>query len=108
MSFEVVISDDAERDLEDLYRYIAAHDSIENAERVLSAIADVGAALSAFPDRGHFPKELLAYGMRECREVHFKPYRIVYRIMGRRVVIYCILDGRRDMQRLLHDRLVRT
>jgi toxin ParE1/3/4 len=107
MPSDVLMSDDAERDLEELYRYLAAKESIETAERVFAAIAESCAALADFPERGHFPKELLPLGIREYREIHFKPYRIVYRIAGNRVVIYCVLDGRRDMQRLLHERLVR-
>ena len=36
----------------------------------------------------------------------FKPYRLIYRVMGRQVVIYLIVDGRRDMQSLLANRLL--
>lgn len=38
MTFEVLLSSDAERDLEDLYRHIALHDSADKAEHLLSAI----------------------------------------------------------------------
>lgn len=107
MRFEVLFSEDAERDIEDIYRYIAASDGVASAERVLSGIEAACLGLSELPHRGHCPKELLPLGIRDYHEVHFKPYRIVYRITGRRVVIYCVLDGRRDMQSLLHERLVR-
>ena len=53
------------------------------------------------------PKELRPLGISEYREAHYKPYRIIYRIMNRTVVIYCVVDGRRDMQSLLHLRLLR-
>jgi toxin ParE1/3/4 len=46
-------------------------------------------------------------GITEYREVHFKPYRVIYRVMKKAVVIYCVLDGRRDMQSLPHRRLLR-
>jgi len=35
------------------------------------------------PPRQTSPKELLALGIREYREVFFKPYRIIYRVVTR-------------------------
>lgn len=57
------------------------------------------------PERGSRPKELLALGIREYRQVFFKPYRAIYRVIGRRVYVYLVADGRRDMQTLLARRL---
>jgi hypothetical protein len=37
---------------------------------------------------------------------NFKPYRVIYRITGRQVVIGLIADGRRDMQSVLAKRLL--
>ena len=62
--------------------------------------------LSEFPDRGTHPKELLALGIREYREIFFKPYRVIYRVMGKNVYVLLIADGRRDMQTLLQRRLL--
>jgi hypothetical protein len=44
----------------------------------LKQIEKTFSRLSKFPDRGTHPKELLALGIREYREVFFKPYRIIY------------------------------
>ena len=61
--------------------------------------------LSTFPERGSHPKELLALGVRDYRQIFFKPYRLIYRIVERRVYVFLIVDGRRDMQSLLARRL---
>lgn len=45
-------------------------------------------------------------GIREYRQTFFKPYRVIYRVIGQRVYIYLIADGRRDMQTLLARRLL--
>ena len=45
-------------------------------------------------------------GIREYREVFFKPYRIIYRVMGDGVYVLVIADGRRDMRALLERRLL--
>lgn len=45
MQFEVLLLEDAQRDLEELYEYIAEHDSPANAGYVLDRIDE---ALAAF------------------------------------------------------------
>jgi toxin ParE1/3/4 len=55
---------------------------------------------------GAYPKELLALGIREYREIFFKPYRVIYRVLGNVVHVFLIADGRRDMQTLLQRRLL--
>jgi toxin ParE1/3/4 len=107
MRFDVVLSEDAERDIEDIVRYIADNDGMTTAGRVLAGIERACFGLAEFSGRGNIPKELVSLGIGEYREVHFKPYRIIYRVMGRRVLVYCVLDGRRDMQSLLQLRLLR-
>jgi toxin ParE1/3/4 len=107
MAFAVVLTDDAERDLEDIYRHIAMHDSGVNAERVLRGLERTVASLAKLPMWGNVPKELDRIGVREFREAHFKPFRLIYRVEKRKVVVHCILDGRRDMQSLLQRRLLR-
>ena len=63
-------------------------------------------SLSENPGRGAYPKELLAVGLREYREIFFKPYRIIYRVIAENVYVMVIADGRRDMQTLLQRRLL--
>ena len=106
MPFEVLLTNDAERDLNELYDYIAVHDSTRKAYYVLGQIEKTFSTLSKFPERGVYPKELLKLGIREYREVFFKPYRIIYRVMDKKVYVLLIVDGRRDMQSLLQRRLL--
>lgn len=106
MSYQVLLTEDAEADLGDLIDFIADHDSQEKAEYVLNKIEQQILALSEQPQRGVRPKELSTLGIKEFREVFFKPYRIIYRVIGKRVFVYLIADGRRDMQTLLARRLL--
>ena len=106
MSFEVFLTADAIRDIEELYQYIARHDVPGKAQNVLTKIEEKFKSLSETPERGVYTKELLALGIREYREVFFKPYRLIYRIIGHRVYVLLIVDGRRDMQSLLERRLL--
>jgi toxin ParE1/3/4 len=106
MRYEVLITQGAERDLEEIFDHIAEFDSPAKAEYVLDRLLEVAGRLAAFPDKGSHPKELQALGIREYRQVYFKPYRLIYRVIGNRVFIYLIADGRRDMQSLLSRRLI--
>lgn len=103
---EVVLTQDAEGDLEDLHAYIATYDSLQNADRVLDRLVEVAESLSTYPERGSIPKELRSLGIREYRQMFFKPYRLIYRVIDARVIVYLIADGRRDMQSLLARRLL--
>ncbi len=105
-SYEVFLTENAADDLETLYDYIALNDSEENADKVFDEIKKRVQNLSRMPERGTYPKELLALGIREYREIFFKPYRIIYKIADDRVYVFLIADGRRDMQKLLLDRLL--
>jgi len=107
MRREVVLTDSAAQDLEEIYDYVAEHDAPAKAEYVLGRLAKVIESLAQAPGRGAHPRELLAIGMREHRELFFKPYRVIYRIVGRKVSVLLIADGRRDMQSLLERCLLR-
>jgi len=104
--YKVLLTRDAVNDLQELDTWITMHDSPERADYVLDRINDSFQKLTELPERGTYPKELFALGIREFREVFFKPYRIIYRVERRIVYIYLIADGRRDMQTLLSRRLL--
>ena len=108
MSYQVFLTDGAAYDLEDLYDYIESHDATEKADYVLDKIEEIFSSLADNPERGTYPNELLAVGLREYRELYFKPYRIIYRIIGKHVYVVVIVDGRRDMQSLLQRRLLKA
>jgi toxin ParE1/3/4 len=107
MRYPVVLTRGAERDIEEIQAYIAEHSGMSRADHVLAALDEAIGGLARHPERGNIPKELRVLGIAGYREVHFKPYRIVYRVLESRVAVYCVLDGRRDMQTLLQQRLVR-
>ncbi|HEX6005323.1 MAG TPA: type II toxin-antitoxin system RelE/ParE family toxin [Burkholderiales bacterium] len=106
MRYDVLMTQGAERDLEEIYEHIAESDSPQKADYVLTRLLEVTERLATFPERGPYPKELQALGIREYRQAYFKPYRLIYRILGKRAVIYLIADGRRDMQSALSRRLL--
>ena len=106
MAFQVLLTDDAAHDLEDICDYINLHDSPGGMDYVLGQLEKAFAGPSENPHRGAFPKELLSIGIKEYREIFFKSYRTIYRVMDEKVYVLLIADGRRDMQTLLQRRLL--
>jgi toxin ParE1/3/4 len=106
MSHEVSLTKDAERDLEEIYFYIAEHDSRASADRVLERLVQATDALRTSPDRGTYVNELRSLGISEYRQIFFKPYRLIYRVHAKQVIVYVVADGRRDMESLLARRLL--
>ncbi|MBW2400317.1 MAG: type II toxin-antitoxin system RelE/ParE family toxin, partial [Deltaproteobacteria bacterium] len=97
----------AVRDLEEIVAVIAL-DSPINAERVLERIASRASTLESTPERGRVVPELAHLGMRTQRELVVKPYRLIYRMEGDTVTVLALFDGRRDLEDLLLERLVRS
>jgi toxin ParE1/3/4 len=104
--YRVLLTRGTEQDFESIYDYIAEYDDPANADYVLDQLIVTAEKLALMPERGSYPKELAALGMREFRQVNFKPYRLIYRVVGNDVIIYIVADGRRDMQSLLERRLL--
>lgn len=108
MTWSVLLTDDAARDLSELYDWISRHDSPVHADSVLERIEKTFESLSESPERGPYPRELLDLGIKEFREIFFKPYRIIYRVMNENIYVLLIADGRRDMVSLLQLRLLQA
>ena len=107
MTYTVNLVDEAQRDLAGIYRYVARHDRTENAVRLLKLLEKSITQLASLPEREHYPPELERVGIHAYREIHCKPYRIIYDISANDVFVHCVLDSRRDLSDLLHQRLVR-
>jgi toxin ParE1/3/4 len=104
--FEVELTQGAEDDLEAIHAYLAVHRSAEAGESLLNAFLEKISTLERYPERGSVPKELEALGVRDFRQILLDPYRLIYRVTARKVIILVIADGRRDMQALLERRLL--
>lgn len=107
MKYNVYIIEDAEKDLLEIYRYVALNDSVNKADLLLENLEKTILKLETMPLRGHIPPELERIDIFEFREIFYKPYRIIYQVVKKDVFVHCILDGRRDLQTLLQKRVLR-
>ena len=105
--YQIIITSEVEKDILDIYDYIAKKDILQNAEYVLDNLELLILSLEKSPERGHYPPELSIQGIKEFKEIIFKPYRAIYEIIGSKVIVHLCVDGRRDMKTLLERRLIR-
>jgi toxin ParE1/3/4 len=108
MTHQVYFTGEAEKDLMEIYESIRDSGRPMTAKSLLKMIRQTCDRLSEMPERGRTVPELHRIGISDYREILFKIYRILYEIEpSHRVVIHCILDGRRDVQTVLAQRMLR-
>ena len=90
--YNVMIIEEAEKDLLDIYEYIAYHDTIMAAEKLINTLESACLKLDRFPERGRIPPELKRIAVTGYRESIAKPYRLIYDIIDENVFIHCILS----------------
>jgi toxin ParE1/3/4 len=95
----------ARDDLDRIIDYIAAESPI-NAVKVADRIEALARSLERFPGRGRVVPELARHGVKAWLEVTTPPWRLVYRIDARRVEVAALLDGRRNLEDVLFERLL--
>jgi plasmid stabilization system protein ParE len=102
MKRRYVLAPQAARDLVEIWRYITQESNRETADRVESVIRSKFAYLAEFPGGGHWRRDLTEAPVRFL-SVYW--YLIVYRPETKPLQIVAILHGRRDVAKVLPERL---
>ncbi|MCP5063336.1 MAG: type II toxin-antitoxin system RelE/ParE family toxin [Ignavibacteriae bacterium] len=105
--YTVKIDPQAKQDLKDIFIYVALNNNLESAEIFLASLEKTCQRLEKIPERGHTPKELLSTGIKRYLEISSKPYRIIYEISSNTIYIHSVLDGRRNIQEILSERILK-
>ena len=95
-----VLGRDAERDLNEIWDYIA-EDSVEAADRLIAEFFEAFEALARNPGIGHTRRDLTP------SQVLFWPvgnYVVIYRAAGSIVEIAGVVHGKRDIPVFLRER----
>ena len=98
-SHTIVYTPEAEAQLLDLYRYIAAEASPATAARFTDAIVNRCEALCAFPERGA-PRFDVRPGM---RTLSFRRVTITYAVTDLDVIIIGVFYGGQDYESILRE-----
>lgn len=93
----IVLSLDAERDLDSLFDWIAEDSGVDRAEAILRRIDETLQLLAGMPRVGRIRSDLDG----EPRTFAVWPWIIVYEPLstGQGIVVWRVVDGRRDLPR---------
>jgi len=103
--YKVLWTHAAERDLGDITAFIAS-DNPQNALHVLEKIRNKAASLYSLPEQGRIVSELHSNGIFIYRELIISPWRLLSRIAESNAYVMALLDGRRNVEDILLNRLV--
>jgi addiction module RelE/StbE family toxin len=103
--YSVNITAGAEDDLDGIISYIA-QDNVQIALKILGKLQARINSLSNFPYRGRMVPELLDHNIKDYREIIESPWRIIYKVENYDVNILTVLDGRRNVQDILTQKLL--
>ncbi len=105
-TFDIRWAAAAERDLLQIVEYIAAED-VGAALDVLNRIKARADRLNVSPMRGRIVPELLRQGISRYREIVIRPWRVIYRVEEGAVFVVLVIDGRRNVEDALLERMLR-
>jgi len=103
--YKVIWANVAESDLANIIKYIG-EDSPQNALNILKKIRQKVSRLYTLPERGRIVPELQDQGIIQYRELIISPWRLIYRISGRKVYVLSVIDSRQNLEDVLLKRFV--
>ncbi|MCI0496049.1 type II toxin-antitoxin system RelE/ParE family toxin [candidate division KSB1 bacterium] len=103
--YEVYWSSLAQKDLDEITEFISL-DSVNSALLLFDKIKSKCDSLQFSPYRCRIVPELKKIDIDSFRELILNPYRVIFKIVNDAVFIMAVLDGRRDLEDILLDRLI--
>jgi len=104
--YDVIWSDSATNDLEQIIEYIKV-DSITIAKDIFFKIKKECNDLYFFPERKRIVPELQHIGIVKYREIIYKRWRIIFKIEEQRVDVLLVIDSSRNLEDILFHRLIK-
>ena len=96
----------AEEDLIEILDYFADKNP-EYIEKLAERIDVRLAELKQFPQKGRIVPELEKKSISDYREIIEGHYRIIYHMIDKKVFILSIIDGRRNLEEIIVNKLMR-
>jgi addiction module RelE/StbE family toxin len=104
--YSVTVTQTAENDLDDIVLYIA-EDNVQIALKIVDKLQNSINTLKYFPEKGRRVPELLDKNINEYRALIEAPWRIIYKIENNDVNVITIIDGRRNVQDIIMQKLMK-
>ncbi|RLC17340.1 MAG: plasmid stabilization protein [Deltaproteobacteria bacterium] len=105
LKHEIIWTNVAENDLKNIIEYISI-DSPQTALKILSKIKQKTSDFYLFPERGRIVPELQEQGISQYRELVITPWRLIYKIVERKIFVLAMIDSRQNVEDILLNRLI--
>lgn len=102
--YKVYWTKSAKQDLREIIDYIA-NDSKKNALDILNRITQKASELKQMPFRCRILPELQDLNIETYRELIINPWRIVFKVNNTEVNVIAVLDGRRNIEDILWQKI---
>lgn len=103
---EVEVSPFAQDDFNEIIEYYSSY-SQDYVETTISEFEENVMSLQQHPKSGRIIPELERQGITQYRELIQGYYRIIYKISKDKVVILTVIDGRRNFEEIIIEKLSR-
>jgi len=97
----------AASDLERIAAFLAGESPVR-AAAIIDRIVERAQSLASLPNRERTPPELRSVGDRSWRELQEAPWRTIYRRLDEVVQVHAVLDGRRNLEDILMERMLKS
>jgi len=104
-TYQVFWTQTAQQDLKKIIEYISTDSRIQ-ARKVYLSLRQKADNLRKMPLQGRVVPELRYYNILTYRELIVPPWRIIYKIEQNKVWVLAVIDGRRNVEDILLDRLI--
>jgi toxin ParE1/3/4 len=97
----------AEQDLNQIIEFMLDKEEVNNAKKIYEKIKSKICLLTENPEQGRLIPELQLLKIKKYREIIINPWRVIYKTDDNKVYILLVIDGRRNLEDILLDRLLR-
>lgn len=105
-TYSIIIRPEAKKDLREIWLYVAFNDLLGKTDALYDSLNIKCHSLSYIPQRGRCVPEFKNIGIFDIYEIFYKPYRIIYKILDKSVVIAGVFDGKRELREVLFNRML--
>jgi toxin ParE1/3/4 len=103
--YSVIWMDSAKIDLFSIIEYISFENK-STAQSIYKKIKKKVVSLSILPLKSRIIPELHQFNIDLYREIIESPWRIMYRIHDNTVIVLAIIDGRRDVEDIIFEKIM--
>jgi toxin ParE1/3/4 len=108
MKFIINWTDFANQDLNDIIDYMIDNGDINNAKNIYLKIKERCVLLELNPNQGRIVPEFEKLSIIKYREIIVKPWRIIYKVEKNAIYILVVIDGRRNTEEILLEKITKN